>query len=860
MDMKSLKQLSKGFVVAKKRRVHSGKSWLAVGLLVGVVAGVTYVANKTGQFDSTFAAEGFTMTGKLSYFGPVIPNRTMLGVRTQVNGDNLGAYIIKEAPIPFYEGIDIAGGADSSVIKSPKANAFGFTEALNTGEAGTVAGTLSVLKNSQIYYVIPGSKTLANFGLTLANTTPVATFQARTSVDDGTLVNFIVYNGGTVSAGTNLTFKYKNTATVLGIWMVPTIQSENGSTATVTVTDADKLPLANMPVTLRVKARIGNEDIVVGTGTTNANGQLTLDLSSWLSPAIDYKSQIFTLSTVWGPELKVEKKNDLSPHELLNGKGNLVIPMAKLNASFTGPAIVQAGAKVTFDAGKSSVNAGKIVGYYWNTTGEELDSTARQNISASDGPTGPIIIFNKGKQKEDVRFPLSAVGKTVTVRLRVVDSNNQIAYAQQDVNVIAPTVTTKAPTPITATIRVPAKVKANQTVNFTAVVKGVPAADASYSWYYGDEISDSEVDAPSTAEATVTAQPTSVSKTPTYQYQNAGTYTVTLLVTNNKTGQAAAPATARITVSDGTVADAGKPDFIIKKINFGTTAWMEGQIPPKFTVEVENLNPGTYVGEIEVGVRTSVLAKNASANAFFSRGYELSKAQFVAGSNTAIATFTPDTKIPSPIPPANAQSGNGPGVVKATLWYPDKEPSKARKNNNYVSQITVVKPTYSSYAITPELVGPTKYREAHKLVGNVRGGIRETVILNLLNRTTDTIPAGTIVSIDLLGKFVWLGEYSGPHMPTISANPIGSSCAFSYNSNFGSTNCSGEIGTIESNWYNFALLSDIPPGGRYKVSDISFLITYVCDTNAGTCSKHEPTGAFAAMVNGQYGTAYNIYP
>src|SRR3989344_5708931 len=51
----TLKTLGKDFIVVGKTRVRSWHAWLAIGVAVGVAAGVLFVANRSGEFEAGLA-------------------------------------------------------------------------------------------------------------------------------------------------------------------------------------------------------------------------------------------------------------------------------------------------------------------------------------------------------------------------------------------------------------------------------------------------------------------------------------------------------------------------------------------------------------------------------------------------------------------------------------------------------------------------------------------------------------------------------------------------------------------------------------------------------------------------------------
>src|SRR3989338_8507578 len=53
---KALEALKKDFVVVGKTRVRSWHAWLVIGLATGIVAGIIFVANQSGEFEKSSAA------------------------------------------------------------------------------------------------------------------------------------------------------------------------------------------------------------------------------------------------------------------------------------------------------------------------------------------------------------------------------------------------------------------------------------------------------------------------------------------------------------------------------------------------------------------------------------------------------------------------------------------------------------------------------------------------------------------------------------------------------------------------------------------------------------------------------------
>ena len=57
--------LNKDFVVVGRRRAKTWQSWLFIGVIIGVAIGVTLVANRTGQFESSQAAPSLSTPSNL---------------------------------------------------------------------------------------------------------------------------------------------------------------------------------------------------------------------------------------------------------------------------------------------------------------------------------------------------------------------------------------------------------------------------------------------------------------------------------------------------------------------------------------------------------------------------------------------------------------------------------------------------------------------------------------------------------------------------------------------------------------------------------------------------------------------------
>lgn len=62
---RALESLTKDYVVIGKRRVRSWHAWLAFGLVVGITVGIALVANNSGQFNPSEAAN--TRKAPVSY-------------------------------------------------------------------------------------------------------------------------------------------------------------------------------------------------------------------------------------------------------------------------------------------------------------------------------------------------------------------------------------------------------------------------------------------------------------------------------------------------------------------------------------------------------------------------------------------------------------------------------------------------------------------------------------------------------------------------------------------------------------------------------------------------------------------------
>lgn len=64
---KVVNELQKDFTMVGKRRIHSWHAWLTAGIILGVLAGIAYVANQSGQFDQSLAGACPIITSPAKY-------------------------------------------------------------------------------------------------------------------------------------------------------------------------------------------------------------------------------------------------------------------------------------------------------------------------------------------------------------------------------------------------------------------------------------------------------------------------------------------------------------------------------------------------------------------------------------------------------------------------------------------------------------------------------------------------------------------------------------------------------------------------------------------------------------------------
>ena len=187
------------------------------------------------------------------------------------------------------------------------------------------------------------------------------------------------------------------------------------------------------------------------------------------------------------------------------------------NGIITPPANIVQGQSVTFQGSFTDPNAGDTVTYSWNFGANAVFSPGSTATSQN-----PAVTFN-------------STG-TFTVSLTVTDNQGLADTTPATVNVIvsAPPTTNQAPNGI---ITPPANIVQGQSVTFQGSFTDPNAGDTvTYSWNFG-------------ANAVFSPGSTATSQNPVVTFNNTGTFTVSLTVTDNHGLADLTPATVSVTVS-----------------------------------------------------------------------------------------------------------------------------------------------------------------------------------------------------------------------------------------------------------------------------------------------------------------------
>ena len=187
------------------------------------------------------------------------------------------------------------------------------------------------------------------------------------------------------------------------------------------------------------------------------------------------------------------------------------------NGILTPPANIVQGQSVTFQGSFTDPNAGDTVTYSWNFGANAVFSPGSTATSQN-----PAVTFN-------------STG-TFTVSLTVTDNQGLADTTPATVNVIvsAPPTTNQAPNGI---ITPPANIVQGQPVTFQGSFTDPNAGDTvTYSWNFG-------------ANAVFSPGSTATSQNPVVTFNNTGTFTVSLTVTDNHGLADLTPATVSVTVS-----------------------------------------------------------------------------------------------------------------------------------------------------------------------------------------------------------------------------------------------------------------------------------------------------------------------
>ena len=187
------------------------------------------------------------------------------------------------------------------------------------------------------------------------------------------------------------------------------------------------------------------------------------------------------------------------------------------NGIITPPVNIVQGQSVTFQGSFTDPNAGDTVTYSWNFGANAVFSPGSTATSQN-----PAVTFN-------------STG-TFTVSLTVTDNQGLADTTPATVNVIvsAPPTTNQAPNGI---ITPPANIVQGQPVTFQGSFTDPNAGDTvTYSWNFG-------------ANAVFSPGSTATSQNPVVTFNNTGTFTVSLTVTDNHGLADLTPATVSVTVS-----------------------------------------------------------------------------------------------------------------------------------------------------------------------------------------------------------------------------------------------------------------------------------------------------------------------
>jgi PKD repeat protein len=279
----------------------------------------------------------------------------------------------------------------------------------------------------------------------------------------------------------------------IAISVSPDVLPQDGASQsfiTVTARDANSHPIRNL--TMRTETRVGGTPVDFGVLSarnvvTGSDGRATLVYTAPPSPAVSPDSFLVVDVVVTPYGSDYNNSNPRSAAIRLVPQGTVIPPVGDLVADFSvSPASLVDHQTALFDA---SASKGSIASYEWNFGDGERD-------------TGRTV-------DHDYEAP-----GTYVVRLTVVDPYGRTASKAQSITVAA---NTQQPTAVF--IFSPTAPRVGQGVNFNAAQSRAPAGATitSYSWNFGDG----------------TAVRVTGDAATTKAYGAAGTYQVTLTVTDS---------------------------------------------------------------------------------------------------------------------------------------------------------------------------------------------------------------------------------------------------------------------------------------------------------------------------------------
>src|SRR3989338_8825658 len=126
----TLKTLGKDFIVVGKSRVRSWHAWLAIGVAVGVAAGVLFVANRSGEFDAGMAQVVAPTTGNIYYVG--------------TNGNDANSGTQASPFLTIQKAAGIASPGDTVIVKPGT-----YTNAITTNRGGTAISRIRFISEQK---------------------------------------------------------------------------------------------------------------------------------------------------------------------------------------------------------------------------------------------------------------------------------------------------------------------------------------------------------------------------------------------------------------------------------------------------------------------------------------------------------------------------------------------------------------------------------------------------------------------------------------------------------------------------------------------------------------------------------------